>query len=550
MKTEAILKRLSALCLCLLLLLAAAPLPQALAAPDDEEGYSDDAGYDEGEDSGSSYEGEEYDGESDTGGDSDAEDTGSAEDGDADSDEEDGEENGDGEDGDGEPAVDPKTPGATNSDNVIAAAPEAPATNAEAALLISPETDMVLYEKNADERRYPASTTKIMTALLVLEHVDDLSQTVTAEAGDFAELTADSSNAGIKEGETVTIKDLLYGLMLPSGNECAYMLARHVSGSYEAFVEMMNQRAAELGCTDTHFSNPCGLHADDHYTTARDLYKIAKQAMQDETFRNIVDTVQHRMSPTNVHPDAEGRVILTTNKLILSSYAEYAYNFCKGIKTGNTSQAGNCFVGYAEYGDAKLYSVVLGSADQSAEYPEIAASFTDTSSLCKWGFDKFTSKTIVKKGDTVKEIDVNLSTDTDRLVLTTKNDLVSLVPKDLDVEKLLEAPNITAPDEVNAPIKAGDVIGSVTYSYDGINYGTVELVALSDVELSQVLYYADKLSHFFQSTVFKVILIVLAVFVVVYILLNITFGGMRRRRQRKNLRARYENTNYQRRRRR
>ena len=549
MKTEAILKRLSALCLCLLLLLAAAPLPQALAAPDDEEGYSDDAGYDDGEDSGASNEGEEYDGESDAGGDSDAEDTGSAEDGDADSDAEDGEENGDGEDGDGEPAVDPKTPGATNSDNVIAAAPEAPATNAEAALLISPETDMVLYEKNADERRYPASTTKIMTALLVLEHVDDLSQTVTAEAGDFAELTADSSNAGIKEGETVTIKDLLYGLMLPSGNECAYMLARHVSGSYEAFVEMMNQRAAELGCTDTHFSNPCGLHADDHYTTARDLYKIAKQAMQDETFRNIVDTVQHRMSPTNVHPDAEGRVILTTNKLILSSYAEYAYNFCKGIKTGNTSQAGNCFVGYAEYGDAKLYSVVMGCDDHSTEYYEIPASFTDTRNLFKWGFDAFTSKTLAKQGDTIGYVNVRLSTDTDQLVLTAKNDLISLLPSDLKVEDLGE-PLITAPESVDAPIKAGDVIGSATYSYNGINYGTVELVALSDVERSTVLYYSDLLSNFFQSTVFKVILIVLAVFVVLYILFNLTFGGMRRRQQHKNMRSRYRNTNYQRRRRR
>lgn len=548
MKTEAILKRLSALCLCLLLLLAAAPLPQALAAPDDEEGYSDDAGYDEGEDSGASDEGEEYDGESDTGGDSDAEDTGSAEDGDADSDEEDGEENGDGEDGDGEPAVDPKTPGATNSDNVIAAAPEAPATNAEAALLISPETDMVLYEKNADERRYPASTTKIMTALLVLEHVDDLSQTVTAEAGDFAELTADSSNAGIKEGETVTIKDLLYGLMLPSGNECAYMLARHVSGSYEAFVEMMNQRAAELGCTDTHFSNPCGLHADDHYTTARDLYKIAKQAMQDETFRNIVDTVQHRMSPTNVHPDAEGRVILTTNKLILSSYAEYAYNFCKGIKTGNTSQAGNCFVGYAEYGDAKLYSVVMGCDDKSLQYTDLPASFTDTKSLFEWGFDAFTSRTIATQGDTIGYAKVRLSTDTDQVVLTVRNDLVSLLPTGLEVDQLEAHP--TAPEEVDAPIHAGDVLGSVTYSYNGVNYGTVELVALSDVEMSRVLYFSDKLSHFFQSTVFKVILVVLAAFVVLYILFNLVFGGMRRRQKRRNIRTRYRNTNYQRRRRR
>ena len=497
MKHNMLLRRLPALALCLIFLFTAVPLPQSYAAPDDEDAISD----------------------TDT--------TDTDTDGTADEDSEDAD--------------------AASNANVIAAAPDAPTLNAEAALLISPDTGMVLYEKNADERRYPASTTKIMTALIVLENVTDLSETVTAEASDFEHVTADSSNADIKEGEIVTIEDLLYALMLPSANEAAYMLARHVGGTWENFVDMMNERAAELGCTGTHFSNPCGLHEEDHYSTARDLYKIGYAAMQDETFANIVNTVQHKMAKTNMH---EERKIYTTNMLIFSSYAAYAYPYCQGIKTGHTSEAGNCFVGYAEYGDAKLYSVVMGCDDHSTEYPEIAASFTDTSALCKWGFENFTSKTIVQQGDTIKEIGVNLSTDTDRLVLTTKSDLVSLVPVDIDMDALLKGAVITAPDEVNAPIKAGDVIGSVTYSYGGVDYGTVELVALSDVEVSQVLYYADKLSHFFQSTVFKVILIVLAVFVVLYILFNLTFGGMRRRQQRKNLRARYENTNYQRRRRR
>ena len=497
MKNNILRNRFTALALCFILLFAAAPLPQAFAAPEDEDTVSDT---------------------SDTGSDTESTDSDSSD-----------------------------TSSTTDNANVIAAASGAPTLNAEAALLISPDSGMVLYEKNADERRYPASTTKIMTALLTLENVTDLSETVTAEASDFENVTADSSNAGIKQGEQVTVEDLLYALMLPSANEAAYMLARHVGGTYENFVNMMNERAAELGCTGTHFSNPCGLHEDDHYSTARDLYKIAYEAMKDETFANIVNTVQHKMAKTNMH---EERKIYTTTMLILSSYAPYAYPYCQGIKTGHTSQAGNCFVGYAEYGDAKLYSVVMGCDDQSAEYPEIAASFTDTSALCKWGFENFISKTLVKQGDTIKQIKVDLSTDTDKLVLTAKSDLVSLVPKDLDIEALTQDPVITAPESVDAPIKAGDVIGSVTYSYNGMDYGTVELVALSDVERSPVLYYADKLSNFFQSTVFKVILIVLAVFVVLYILFNLTFGGMRRRKQRKNLRSRYENSNYQRRRRR
>lgn len=503
MKNNTIANRFAALALCFVLLFAAAPLPQAFAAPEDETGTSD-TNYTE-------------DGSEDT-----------------------GDEEGDGTD------ASAAQPGATNTTNVTAAAANAPATNAEAALLISPDSGMVLYEKNADERRYPASTTKIMTALLVLENIADLNETVTAQASDFETLEADSSSAGIKEGETVTVEDLLYGLMLPSGNEAAYMLARHVAGSYEAFVDMMNKRAEELGCTGTHFVNPCGLHDDNHYTTARDLYKIAYAAMQDETFADIADTVQWNMSKTNMQ---EERKVLTTNQLIFSSYQPWAYAYCKGIKTGNTSQAGNCFVGYAEYGDAKLYSVVMGCDSSSLEYSNIPASFTDTKALFEWGFESFTSKTLARQGDTVGSVNVRLSTDTDQLVLTVKNDLVSLLPADLDVEDLGE-PQITAPESVNAPIKAGDVIGSATYSYNGTTYGTVELVALSDVERSTVLYYADLLSNFFQSTVFKVILIVLAVFVVLYILFNLTFGGMRRRNQRKKMRTRYRNTNYQRRRRR
>lgn len=496
MKNNTLRNRFAALALCFTLLFAAAPLPQALAVTESEQSTA--SGTTETDSS------------------------------------------------DSETQTADTTAQADNA-AVIAAASGAPTVTADAALLISPDSGMVLYEKNADKRCYPASTTKIMTALLTLENVTDLNEIVTAEASDFEHVTADSSTANIKEGEQVPVIDLLYALMLPSANEAAYILARHVGGTWENFVNMMNERAAELGCTGTHFSNPCGLHEDDHYSTARDLYKIAYAAMQDDTFVNISDTVQYKMSKTNLH---EERIIYTTNMLIFSSYAAYAYPYCKGIKTGHTSQAGTCFVGYAEYGDAKLYSVVLGSDEQSTEFPGIGASFPDTSSLFKWGFENFTSKTVVKQGDTIKQIEVRLSSDTDKLVLTAKNDLVSLLPKELNVEDLTKEPVITAPESVNAPIKAGDVIGSVTYSYDGKDYGTVELVALSDVQVSKVLYYADKLSNFFQSTVFKVILSVLAVFVVLYILFNLTFGGIRRRQQRKNLRSRYENSNYQRRRRR
>ena len=469
MKNE-ILRRLSALALGLALLLNAAPLPQAFAVEDDTDASSSDS--------------------------ADSTDT-----------------------------ADKTAVTTADSDpTVTAAAANAPALDATAALLVSPESDMVLYEKNADEKRYPASTTKIMTALLTLENVSDLSAVVTAEASDFENVTADSSNAGIKLGEQVTVKDLLYALMLPSANEAAYMLARHVGGSWEQFVDMMNERAAELGCTGTHFCNPCGLHEDDHYTTAHDLYRIAKQAMKDATFRDIVSTVQHRMAKTNLH---EERIILTTNQLIFSSFQPWSYANCLGIKTGHTSQAGNCFVGYAEYGDAKLFSVVLGCSSSSKEYPTIA------------------SRTLARQGEEVTYTKVKLSTDTNQVILTAKNDLVSLLPRELDVKDLELQSDI--PEEVAAPIKAGDTIGSVTYTYDGRDYGTVELVALNDISRSTVLFYADKLSSFFQSIVFKVLLLAAAAFFLLHIFTGLVFGGVRRRRRRRSSRSRYNDSTYQRR---
>ncbi|MFQ9127189.1 MAG: hypothetical protein ACLR4Z_10900 [Butyricicoccaceae bacterium] len=203
------------------------------------------------------------------------------------------------------------------------------------------------------------------------------------------------------------------------------------------------------------------------------------------------------MAKTNLHGE---RIILTTNQLIFSSFQPWSYANCLGIKTGHTSQAGNCFVGYAEYGDAKLFSVVLGCSSSSKEYPTIAASFTDTKSLCQWGFKNFTSKTLARQGEEVYT-KVKLSTDTNQVILIAKNDLVSLLPKELDVKDLELQSDI--PEEVAAPIKAGDTIGSVTYTYDGRDYGTVELVALNDISRSTVLFYADKLSSFFQSIVFR-----------------------------------------------
>ena len=435
----------------------------------------------------------------------------------------------------------PQTIFATTDKKTVTTWPEGPENNSGAVCLLDADTGAVLYDKNMDEQRYPASITKILTALLIIEN-KQMTDTVTFGEHAVSESIPGNARINVQLGETITVEDALHAILLASANEVCTQLAIDIAGSEEGFAAMMNERAAELGCTGTHFCNPCGLHEDDHYTTAHDLYRIAKQAMKDATFRDIVSTVQHRMAKTNLH---EERIILTTNQLIFSSFQPWSYANCLGIKTGHTSQAGNCFVGYAEYGDAKLFSVVLGCSSSSKEYPTIAASFTDTKSLCQWGFKNFTSKTLARQGEEVTYTKVKLSTDTNQVILIAKNDLVSLLPKELDVKDLELQSDI--PEEVAAPIKAGDTIGSVTYTYDGRDYGTVELVALNDISRSTVLFYADKLSSFFQSIVFKVLLLAAAAFFLLHIFTGLVFGGVRRRRRHRSSRSRYNDSTYRRR---
>ena len=422
---------------------------------------------------------------------------------------------------------------------------EDPAIQATAAILADPESGMILYEKNAHERRFPASTTKIMTALVTLEHCSDLEATVEVLEEDFDGVAADASKAGFKVGEVVRILDLLYGLMLPSGNEAANVLARVVAGSVDRFVLLMNQRAAELGCQGTHFANPNGLHNDDHYTTAYDLYLIAREAMQHETFTEIANTAQKTLPATNLQAERKG---YTTNMLIFNRSYDSYYAYCKGIKTGYTSQAGYCLVSTAERKGSQLISVVLGCERGEKTY---YSSFYETRRLFEWGYENFTYKTLLEQNEQVKSIGVRLSTQSDQVVLIAKNEVAATVPIDVepgDMERVYDVP-----DTVDAPIRAGDKLGTVTLQYNGVSYGETDLVALNDITMSEVLYYADKLENFFRSPLFRVGLLVLVVLLILYIFAYImrarNLRARRTRRSRQRRLEQYEREDAERRRR-
>ncbi len=245
-----------------------------------------------------------------------------------------------------------------------------------AALVMDASTGRVLYEKNANKKRYPASTTKIMTLLLALEygHLEEL-VTIPKEAND---VPSDSSKLGLTVGEQMPFIDLLYGMMMKSGNDASNAVGVIVAGSLSAFVQMMNDRAAELGCENTHFVNTHGYHDADHYSTAYDIAIITREAMKNETFRAIVSCKSYTMSATN---EREKRRLETSNSMFVSS-SQYYYEYLTGVKTGTHSKAGNCFVGSATKNGVDLISVTLKTSSRSEQW-------TDTRRLMEYGFSQY-----------------------------------------------------------------------------------------------------------------------------------------------------------------
>lgn len=260
--------------------------------------------------------------------------------------------------------------------NNIPGWPEGPKVMAKTAIVMDMDTGEVLYAKGIDEKRAPASTTKIMTAMLAIEKVPFETQiTFTDEVNN---IEAGSTHIGIKPGETLTMKDCAYAILLASANEVSSGVAEYIGTTVPAFVDMMNQRAKELGCTNTHFVNANGLYDENHYTTARDLAIIAKAAFQNETFREVIKTPYYIVPKTNITD--EERWLNNHHKMVLQGSEHY--EGCLGGKTGYTEKAGNTLVTYAERDGRKLVCVLLADVN-------IVAQYTDTKALLDYGFDSF-----------------------------------------------------------------------------------------------------------------------------------------------------------------
>lgn len=343
--------------------------------------------------------------------------------------------------------------------------PTGPQLSAEGAVLMDAETGAVLYEKNATERFYPASTTKLMTALLALENAA-LGETVTVSHNAVYDIDVDSSRIWVDEGEELSMEESLYALMLPSANDLAYAIAEHVGGSKEGFAEMMNARAEALGCVNTHFMNPHGLDEEAHYTCPEDLAKITRPLLKNSSFVTISGSRNHQIPPTNLCKDS--RWVLNTHLMIRGNIA---YDGVFAGKTGHTDLAGANLVTCARRGTMTLIAVIMKAPDDTALY-------NDTATLLDYGFDNFTSYSITEEqlsvGNEVPPLfnsEDTVQLMNNEIVTTDSGSVVLPVSASLsDIKKSVSLSQLTSFAE------GKNTIGKVTYTYGSRVIGSANIV--------------------------------------------------------------------------
>lgn len=392
---------------------------------------------------------------------------------------------------------------------------------ANSALLVSLDTGEVLYEKNADEKVYPASITKIMTTLLMLEsdkYDPDAKIAMTEEALDLISGTG-SSVSLLKAGEEITQLDLVYMVLMSSYGDCALLAATYYGGSVENFVAQMNARAAELGLSGTHYENPIGLHHKDNYTTARDTYVLTALALQNQTFKEVCESTRH-----TVKTSMSGERVLSTTNFLQDNTTNYYYTYAKGVKTGYTDEAGRCLVSTASYNGYNYMCLVFGCPSNQKNH------FTESKELYRWAFNNFEFKKVADTANPVAEIGVDLSLDTDFVSLYVEKSFVSILPKDADDSTISIVPHPTA-DTIDAPVKKGQVLGTADIIYAEQVIGTVNLISNESIEKSTMLTVLRAIKQFFTSSYMKVMYVLIAVVVLIFIIMVIKLNSKKSKKR-------------------
>lgn len=350
-----------------------------------------------------------------------------------------------------------------------AAWPSNVSLQSEAGIVMDKKTGAVLFGQNIHNSYYPASITKLLTALIVIENVKNLDETLTFSYNAVYNVESGSSNAGYDEGDVVSIRDALYAMLLKSANEAANALAEYTAGSIEEFAVLMNQKAEELGCTDSNFANPSGLNNENHYTSAYDFALIARAAFSNPTLLEIASTSYYKLPASKNNP--EGLAIYTHHGMLRSANANY-YEYALAGKTGYTSLAGNTLVTYGIKDDMELITVVLNGKQTH---------YSDTKAMMEFGFGNFKSLPLNNT-----EADLNFilqdtilvhDTDTDILYLESGNFIT--LPKDASISDA--SMSISYELTGNAPANA---VANIEYTYNDRRIGTSYLLKQDNLVIS------------------------------------------------------------------
>ena len=400
--------------------------------------------------------------------------------------------------------------------------------NSEHVVFASLDTGEVMYEKASEERAYPASLTKVMTAIVVLENCSDVDQLLTVPKSAITSLSGTGTTmGGLKTGEEISVRHLLEMLLISSAADAATTLAQHYGGGdIDKFVSMMNAKAKELKMDNTNFMNPHGLHDDNHYSTASDLYKMAVYAYQMPIMMEICEQYIVKIPATNL---SDERTMVTTNHMINPTSVCY-YKYARGIKTGFTTPAGRCLISTASK-DGYNYVCVLMGAENTERIAD-RKEFADAENLFKWAFENFEHRKVVDKDTLISEIPLKFSWEADFLQLYPEKNVYAIVPKGIQDDSLTYDA-VFGGDYINAPVKSGEVSGYARIICAGKEVGTVNLIAKDDVSLNPLMFFKQIVDDLFSTLLFKILLCAIGVMIVVLIIVNVMYNKKKQTRARK-----------------
>lgn len=400
---------------------------------------------------------------------------------------------------------------------------------AKAGMLISLDTDEILFEKNINKKVYPASITKIMTVTVILENEKfnpDKKIAMTKSALDLI-LGTGSVVSNLKEGEKISQLDLIYYILMSSAGDVAYLAAEYYEGSVDNFVAKMNSKAQELGLAGTHYQNPVGLHHEENYTTVQDICTLTKYALKNKIFEEVCTSPRYTVPATNM----SGERTLTSTNYLMNTNTNYYYPYARGVKTGFTDEAGRCVVSTATYKKStnETYSylcIIMGCPNS----PEKRYEFAESADLYRWAFKNFSFKEIANSSEPVCEIPVELSFETDFMPLHFKEPFVTVLPNEADDSTIVIKPELNS-KSVEAPVKKGDVLGKAKVYYAERLIGTVDLVAGGDVKSSRLLVFVKYVKQVFSSVYMKLLIGVVVILILIFIILCIRMNMARIRKR-------------------